>query len=46
MTIKEKLMSAWETAKKMVEESNNVKGSTYPDNKDSYQDYRGADQKK
>lgn len=46
MSLKEKIVGWIATAKKALEESNNVKGSTYPDNKDSYQDYRGADQKK
>lgn len=46
MSIKEKIMGWVKTAQKALEESNNVKGGTYPDNKDSYQDYRGADQKK
>lgn len=46
MSIKEKIMGWIDTAKRTLEESNNVKGGTYPDNKDTYQDYRGADQKK
>lgn len=46
MSIKEKIMGWVQTAKKALEESNNVKGGTYPDNKDTYQDYRGVDQRK
>jgi hypothetical protein len=38
-TIKEVIVGWAQTAKKMIEESNNVSGTTYPDNKSTYQDY-------
>lgn len=40
MSLKEKLMGAWNTVKKAVENSNNVKTTTYPNDTSTYQDYR------
>jgi len=35
-----------DTAKKAVENSNNVSSKTYPDNKETYQDYTKGEEKK
>jgi hypothetical protein len=45
VSIKEKVMGWIKTAAQAVENSNNVKSQTYPDNRDTYQDYRTPEKK-
>lgn len=46
MSIKEKLMSAWNTVKEAVKDSNNVKTTTYPNDNSTYQDFTLPKEKK
>jgi hypothetical protein len=45
VSIKEKVMGWIKTAVQAVENSNNVNSKTYPNNADTYQDYRVPEKK-